>query len=284
MAATVPDFILQTAWQKIARLQAREFDALRDVHAYFDRLIPDFRRDLENYFLQHFVLGVVRPKPTFLDTPGLDELTTSFDTIVDAVEDNIEEDLDERLADEYDESYWFALWELRTWGIDVEEAPPPPDRKGILALILAAGIAGLNHRDRLRTWGQTYRQKFREWVSSSARIGRDYDDIMSGVDRVFDAWRGRVTALAGDELHRAHLGGTRAAWGVVPNAIVGEVWLTREDPLVCPLCREKHLSITNDQPIEDSHPACRCIKVPILLTATGVPVDYLAFLRSIGKR
>lgn len=285
MPPTIPDTVLQTAVQKIARLQAREFDVLRDVKQYFEDQIPDFQRDLDEYFFRHFVLTVGGKKDWEPDVPAsADAVADSFDHISKAIDKELDEDLGEQLTDEYDESYLFALWELNSYGVDVSDVPPPPDRKRILALLLLGGIEGLNYRDRLHTWGDTYRQKFREWVRSSARIGRDYDGTIGGARRIMQSWQGRVEALAGDELHRASTGGTRDAWALLPGIVSEEVWLTREDPLVCPICAAKHLTITRDQPIRDSHPRCRCIKVPILLDLKGQPVDYVAFLRSIGKR
>jgi FAD/FMN-containing dehydrogenase len=54
----------------------------------------------------------------------------------------------------------------------------------------------------------------------------------------------------------------------------------RLDPLVCPVCAAKHMTVTSDRPVDHSHPGCRCIKVPMPRNFTPVaPLSFESFLQ-----
>lgn len=289
----IPELLKRSAEEKRRRLLAREFRATRDVRDYFENLVPDLRTEVQDYFLKFFVLGVALDA---MVTPSWDQvsarrlhtveqLTADFEALVAEIEAAVEDDLDEQLADAYEEGYMLGLWDLSLGGVDPDDMPDPPTHDEILALLLGGAVAGLGYDQRLRTWGDVYAGKYQQWIRASVAGGRTLEDTLTGFDGIASAYAGRVEGLAGDELTRAFTLGSTTAWGSVPGAVRGEVWLTREDPLVCPLCAAKHLTITRDQPVIDSHPSCWCIKAPILINAvTEQPVDYVAFLRLVGKR
>jgi hypothetical protein len=113
--------------------------------------------------------------------------------------------------------------------------------------------------------------------------GRTLDDTLLGVDGAFATFNGRVAGLVGNELHRAAAAGADIALTAARrDHDIIEVWVTTGDHLVCPICEALHLTVTRKQPVTDSHPGCRCWKVPIPANYQPNSLSYAAFLSSLG--
>ena len=105
--------------------------------------------------------------------------------------------------------------------------------------------------------------------------GHSLDDTLAGLNRITDSFTGRVQGLVENEMVRAFdTGGDIALQAVGDDHAVTEVWVTRADRLVCGICAPRHMKVTALQPITDSHPGCRCRKVPVPDDFTYTDVDY----------
>lgn len=285
----VPPLVQGALLTRIAYFEQREFDVRGIVRGIYDPLFTSYREEMEAEFYRHFN-RVVDPKTgrpiwevvTAVQTGSTDRLLASFDEMVQAAQAAAEELIEEELAEGYEEGYFLGLWMLGLSGADVTANPPSRDMTH--AALLAAGVAGLAFPDRLNVWTNDARQRWgsmlRADVARGAELGETVDDLILAGEGLM----GRVFGLAGDELHRGYILGADLAFAQHADLMEGSVWVTRNDPLVCEICMAKHLTITDEQPIEDSHPHCRCTKVPIMLTPGGTPVDYVQFLQQIGVR
>jgi hypothetical protein len=162
--------------------------------------------------------------------------------------------------------------------------PDAPSRDMTRRALLAAGVAGLAFPDRLNVWTNDARQKWGSMLRADVARGAELGETVDHLILTGEGLMGRVLGLSQNELHRGYLLGTDLAFAQHERYIGGSIWVTRNDPLVCELCISKHMTLTEDIPIEDSHPNCRCVKVPWLFTMSGTPVDYVGFLQQIGVR
>lgn len=308
MAAILPEH-RQSALAKARYFQRRELDLGMKIRRLYEDLLFPWREDLERVFFKAVVVpvgaeGAPRWEPVKARQEAIPAAEQKYVEVDHALRVASETLLEEELVETFKDGYLWGVWEMVAAGvIDEAEAellqdelldgtevedltiPRPPDDEAINQMLLVVGFGGLAYLDRMARWRQIYEAKLRRWLDASAAGGLTFIDTTEGVDRILDGLRARLVSLGQNEAHRAFTRGNTVAWrAVAPDRIVGEVWMTREDPLVCVTCQAKHLTVTEDQPILDSHPSCRCVKVPIVLDADGQPVDWEAFLRRVGKR
>ncbi len=298
-----PALLRQAAGTRLQLYGEHEFDLTQQIRDSYREPLTSYREMLQAYFLSRFGDNLAPPKrladgtidPTW--TPEatwdlaraarlgtLDELTGSFDDLIDAIHDPLDDLFDEELADGYEESYDLGLWSLYLGGIDSTKADPPPDRSRIKRVLMAAGIAGLGYPQRLGAWGADVKGRYRSRMRGLIASGATGMETLDAFDQVTQTYVGRVEGLGQNELFRAYSVGAADAVAPYKQDLEGEVWLTREDGAVCPICAAKHLTITDDQPIANSHPGCRCRKVPIPLNYNAQPIDYVGFLQKLGRR
>lgn len=299
----VPVLLERAAGEQLQIFGAQEFALTSAVRDTYREPMTRYRERLQGYFLGNYYDNVRRPKAradgTFDPNDGPepiwdivrakqlrseDVLAGEFDDLIDETGTEVGDLFDEELTDGYEESYDLGLWMLYLGGIDSTTAAPPPERSGIKRALLLAGLAGIGYPTRLGAWGADtkgrYRQRLRGLIASGATVGETLD----AYDMLAETHVGRVEGLGQNELYRAYGVGQTAAVSQFTKQVDGEVWLTRGDAVVCPICRAKNMTITVEQPITHSHPGCRCRKVPIPLNYAGQPIDYVAFLQKLGKR
>jgi hypothetical protein len=168
------------------------------------------------------------------------------------------------------------------------------------------GYEGVSYKDRAERWGKEAKPRIRQWLLASALGGLTIDQTLRGVSGITNTLGGRLAALGEDEYHGGFMYGTAQAIRQANNGFmyganravdikqwypISEVWLTKEDELVCAVCAVKHLTITMEIPRVHTHPNCRCWKMPITLDPhrpmvnfQANPVSWVDFLQSIGKR
>lgn len=279
---TPPRLLLQAAAEQIAELRDADANLSGTVRDLYRELFTEFRSELELWFL-----GDLRDqtRPTRRDpTESIEYWTTELRDLIAAATPEMEDLLDETLTDAYEESHDRALWMLALGGVELEEPSDPGDFDAIKLALIAGGVAGIGYPARLRVWNQEFTSRWDRMLKASVVGGWAGDETLTMFDALASSFAGHVEGLATNELHRAGGLGAAAATQPYRDQLVGEVWLTRQDDGVCPRCRAKHLTITTEQPITNSHPGCRCIKVPIPLNLHQQPIDYVAFLQSIGRR
>jgi SPP1 gp7 family putative phage head morphogenesis protein len=101
-----------------------------------------------------------------------------------------------------------------------------------------------------------------EWIQS----GQSLDALESTLAGVYG--ESRAARIAATEVTRAFSMGNEAAWE--STGFVTEVeWMTAQDELVCPICRDhegEHFGVedTDAYPPNASHPGCRCWAQPVV--------------------
>lgn len=282
--ATIPDELIRLIRSRLAEFQRQEDRFTGDIEALLLPLLDEFRRELETYFLSNFLPFIDEASnqpmwdPVTAEALGtVEEFGDSFDELVQAAEDELEPLFEEQLADGVGEGYLTGLWELSLGGADITGADPPPDDRHRLAWLLAGAVAGAGFLDRIRAWGTEYGAKLREWLKAATTSGMTFDQTSTGLSGILKSYGDRLTALGGDELHRSFTVGQEESWKPYKGLLLGEMWMTRQDLLVCPICMDLHGHMTDLEPVVDSHPRCRCWKVPIVVGENFIPEDYHGF-------
>lgn len=256
----------------------------------YSPLFRQYRAELQGHFYQHYSdsidqktkkpvwdMSIARKRRT------IPVLTESFKDLADSSNTEAARLLDEELADELEESYEYALWGIYQNGIDIPlEESSLGDFDAKKLLLIAAGVAGLSYLDRLKVASSVAKGRFMTWLRATISGGRSIDDTLQGYDAITNSLQTRVKKLAENETHRALVLGSDQASHVFRAQLFGQVWLARPDS--CETCLPLNLTITAMLPISDTHPGCRCYKVPMPIEYSGRPTDYVSFLQSIGRR
>lgn len=290
----------ETAMERIRRYQRDELALDRSIREFYRALVPDFMEELDRYFLDSFVVKIGRdgqPKQVWdffkaAENYAVPKLIESYDAMSRAGEQEVGDLLDESLTDGFNEGYLLGLWMLNEAGVeDVYGALPPPEAAHARNLLMVLGIGGVTYANRLNKWTSLYEEKATRWLRASIFSESTRDETITALGYISGALESRVVALGGDELYRAYNLGQKQAWSQFEGFVAGELWLTREDELVCPICRPLHMRIVWQEPIIDTHPNCRCQKVPILTDANGMlinpqgrPIEYPEFRQTFLKR
>lgn len=291
----VPDRLATDARAALAALQADTNVRVRSLQLYHKEVFGQFRKQLQALFLANSVTprptedvdGTAIPaRPPFWNSSrqAAAEAADSFDDVSDALYDEdvnlMEDGLDEAMVD----GHTRELWLLTEGGLDgARYAPSLPNRARRVTLLLIAGVLALNWQQRRATWRDTSRQQVRQWLNASVTGGLTLDETLQGYDRLTTQLSQRVGQLYDDERVRAYgTGADIALQAARRDGEIAEVWVTRQDKLVCPICEALHGTVTPLQPITDSHPACRCVKVPVPANLRDNPVEFTDFLQSLG--
>lgn len=273
------------ALERARRYQREEFALDRSIREMYRAVFPDFMEELDRYFLDSMVLKTSRSGPEqvwdFFKAATnyvVPELTEAYSEMVDAAEDEAVDLLDEGLTDGFTEGYLLGLWQLENLGVDgVFDAEPPPTSEQAKNLLAVLGIAGITYQNRVNHWTANYKAKASRWIRGAVFTESTREETVTALGHINETLVNRIAALGRDELYRAYNLGQSVAFQQFQGFIAGEIWLTREDERVCPVCKPLHMRITWHEPIKDTHPACRCIKVPI-------PVDNAGRLTDPGGR
>lgn len=265
--------------ERYNRYQRAEFDLSRGIRDFFALLFPSYRDELDRYFWQYFrTYENPDGKPTWnlvkahqLGT--FDDLSGQFDELLDATTAEVGGLLTDGLVDGYHDGFDLGLWTMYQDGVDVNPEDVPPDDTYIKSLLLAAGFGSFTYRMRAKAWQGVTQSKFSQWLRGMVASESTLDETLGGLDGITTTYLGRLLGLGGDELYQAYNAGASAAFKRYPNWVSGEVWVTAQDERVCTICRPRHLTITNLLPIVDSHPNCRCVKVPVYVDEAGMLTD-----------
>lgn len=264
MPPSIRDRVLS---ERIQAYQKREFNLLAALNDEFMRPFESFQEELDRHFLQYFVTPW--PKDTEEKPPtwrrnaavrhgSLQTLNRAYQEQIEAAGREAAEELEDALVDAYTDGYEWALWALFLAGEDTLDAADLDDTD-IVGALEAGAIGGLTARDRLGAWIGVSEQQLASILGTGIAAEQTYQQTVGAVQRLTKSLASSIAALASNELFLAGVLG--AAFASRQLGAV-EVWVTADDEKVCPICRPKHLTVTNEQPIVDSHPACRCEKLP----------------------
>lgn len=270
--ATIPPLLEQSITEKIAELQRRELDFGWEVTHPYEEYLLSWRERIERFFLQSFVTSqrpdrvqhwdlVTAQQAGFpqLLNPMLDELSDITEDMVDVGE--------EREQEAFLLGALYGRWQLALGGVDDPDVPWPR--------YVAAAIGGLAFAPRARAWAGVYREKLGGMFAMAQAQQGTLLDTMAQFDALITGFTGRIGQLARNQWYFSTVTGEQAAMKPFRDR-VGELWLIR-DERACPICKALHLTVTTKVPIKDSHPSCRCIKVPLATNFTPTPVSFTAF-------
>lgn len=253
---TPPPLLVRDARTALDAMERRTQQYATDLAAVHVSLFGEFRQRVQQQFSGNSIqLDDTRRWSQF---PGVaTQLTDDYDLLQDALYDQDLDLMDEGIDDAMVDGELRELWLLAESGLSVQELDRLPSRRHRLALFLALGVLGVNWQSRRATWRQDSKDRMRRWVRATVVSGGTLDDTLLGYDRMTASFTGRVTGLYGDERARSY--GVGRDWAMAQAQRlwpVSEVWITRLDKLVCPICLALHGVITPLQPVTDSHPRC----------------------------
>jgi hypothetical protein len=275
---------LASSYQKVRALQQREWSAAERISKAYRELTQTYRQELEDAFYRYFVYPADQaPHWDRLATAQSDvaeTLTTAFEDTLSELHEETEQTSDAEMEEAFLQGWYAGLWDVYQAGHDVDEVPLPSGAF-IAAAMGASAIGGLSLMDRARQWLGEARLKQRTGLRA-AMVGEftlpQTVEWFNGIGAFLEQ---RISGLLTSEVHQAFDVGQRMAVQMFPDLVIGEVWITRQDLAVCPVCRELHMTITPLKPIVDSHPACRCLKVPLLDGSGQRPVDFEYFVQHL---
>lgn len=275
--ADLPFLLQQSVTEKIAELQRREFDLMERIRAPYEAVLRSWREELERTFLSSFVLSTGPTKQQVwspsLAEPITEGLIEPLDAAITAVEEDLLDGLEEEEDDSYEFGLLFGLWELSLGGVDVEDYEMP-EEGSYRKLLLAAAFLGVPLSQRLRSWGDTYVDKYRRTLRGSIVTGSTLPDTLSTIDLLQSGLPAHAASLGANEIFRAFVQGERK---VLDDFDEDWLWVTRDDEKVCEQCAPLHLTITTLVPVDDTHPDCRCSIVPVPAGYTPTPSSFAAF-------
>lgn len=292
-----PALLLDGARDVIEDLTRAIENREHDLASVYLEVFTRYREELQLAFLQHSL--VPEPTPT---EPGeepqpirrqwagmavsratvLQPLLDSFQALLDALYEQSTDIFDEMLAATAEDGFERELWFLAEAGLDVDpywDAMP----EDWSALVEADTLGGVGWDARLLMWNALTAQKVRRWLSATTLSGATWEDTLMGLSALTNEHTDHVLGLLESEVFRAFAMGSAVALLAAErdHGRIRELWISRllwGDLSVCSICKAKHLTITADRPIHDSHPGCRCIKVPFPDGFSATPVPYTTFL------
>jgi hypothetical protein len=227
-------------------------------------------------------------------------LTSSIDESLGDLATTVETDLEQGVTDGYNDGYRLTLWDAYRAGVvrgdELETYVDPPsdgeddgtdEDSNAHLWLAAAAIGGLALQARTRRWFDDMRLRMRTGVQSSIAGESTIYESDTLFQTLAEQFAGRLSVLGQSELQRGFFGGQTALLTQLdPDVMDGELWWSRLDNRVCPVCLSLHGTITPLTPIADTHPRCRCVKVPLwkLVDNTeGLPtLGYDEFLQLLG--
>lgn len=284
--ADVPEPLSDGAREALKVLEQYTQTELADLDEWHKDLFREYRDELELYFMQYSESRGLdeegRPRPAVWGFGAVqarvgDLLTQSFAELSDALYNEDVAAMDDGLDDAMVEGSQRELWLLATGGVDIDPYRDAlPSRKHDRSLLLLGlGVLGMNWMARRARWRDDSVGRVSQWVRASVAGGRTLSDTLQGYDNLTEQFTGRVKGLYADELKRSFdVGVDVTLTAARKDHAIAEIWLTRDDRLVCPICAALHKKVTPLQPITDSHPGCRCEKVPVPENYRKTDVGY----------
>lgn len=258
--------------EKITELQRRELDFGWEITHPFEEYLLSWRERIERFFLQSFVTSLRDDGQKHWDLVtaqqnGFGKLEAELLDGVSDLADDAAEVAEEREREAFLLGALYGRWQLALGGVEDPDVPWPA-----YALV---GIGGAMFAPRARAWGAVYRQKLSGMFAGMQVAQGTLLDTIAQFDALMTGFAGRIGQLARNQWYFSAVSGERAA--VRPfRARVGELWLIK-DERACPICKALHLTITTKIPVKDTHPSCRCIKVPLVKNFTPTPISFTAF-------
>lgn len=288
-----PDILTMGAREAIVALQREELRVGNRLRQDHESRFRSFREQLRRAFLSHFVLKVVPDRETVQvwdavkatrdDLPR--QLTEQLVTLTEEIEEADQILFEDTLDEAFVTGYRRELWLLTMGGLPGGQyASQLPDETFRTGLLIAAGVGGLSWLERLRRWRRWHVDRTSRWVASAVVGEQSLADTEFMTQAMERQYVRHVQGLLGNELHRAAGLGSTAALSVARRDFaIAEVWVTMDDGLVCPICEPLHLTVTDLQPVTDSHPGCRCWKVPVPAEYEPSRISYEEFLSSLEE-
>jgi hypothetical protein len=282
------------AFAALQALEAYTRGSLADLSEWHREMFLAYREDLAALFRRYSRPGRQtdpdRAPPDVWALEALQDrvprdLAESFAELSEAlyVEDTdaMEEWLDAALT----EGHQRELWLLAMAGLDIDdyrEGTTLPDTEEDRAiLLLTLGLFGASWMARRAAWRDDVTRRVGAWTEAAIVGGMTLDDTVAGFDRITDSFTGRVEGLVENEMLRTFdAGGDIALTAAQEDYAITEVWVTRADRLVCGICAPRHMKVTPLKPVTDSHPGCRCRKVPVPADFEYTDVAYDQLFRS----
>jgi hypothetical protein len=209
----------------------------------------------------------------------IQDLSSDAHESLAAAADDVTDDMQSVMVDAYQDGYAMAAFDMYRGGLatadQLEEQLDPPTPEHVHHWGRNAAIAGVALAARIRRWMGDTTVRNRLVLNAAAGQGSTLPETQLQIETLGEQLANRLGTLGTAELQRAFYAGQRLALtqlfgDVVPAALQGDLWLTRRDNKVCPICWALHGTITTLEPVDDTHPGCRCVKVPLLdLDSTG---------------
>lgn len=293
-----PALLVDAAREALDALEQTITAATFELEQRHADVFADFRSRLEALFLRHSIL----PKPEPAEpgdapkaiVPRWNPLTARRGGMLDAVKQLFAELMvqlgqadTEQFSSAFDDmaeqGFDRSLWQMALAGLDtgpyVEAEPEDWSER-----LLDDTLNGQNWQDRLGVWGDVTTDKVSRWVGSSILGGLSLSDTLDGFSRMAVGHTQRIAGLFDNEAFRAFsLAGLVAMTLVANDHPLDTLWVARTMPggqldlKVCPICAAKHLTVTRDRPVDDSHPGCRCIKVQVPEDFVPTPQSFESF-------
>lgn len=273
--APIPPLVAHSQVEKIAALQRREIDLVWEFLYPFERLLLDWRTRIERLFLSTFVISV-RPDRQAVWSP---------ERVASALEAELFEPLRRErasieqemlpIAQERQRAIFllaalFARWQVSLGGLDTPEPLPSPATHLLT-------VDGLGLRPRARVWGQVFQQKAERAVRTAVLTSETLPETLAHVDTISHGYTQQLGNVVKNEAARAAATGEHAA--LIPfRGRLLELWIAKPDACVT-ICRPLHLTVTSLVPVQDSHPSCRCEKVPLTSVHRPAPSAFSTFVQ-----
>jgi hypothetical protein len=279
-ADAVPILLRQAVVDKIAELQRQELDFAWEVTHPFEEYLLDWRTRIERFFLDTFVISLRPDHVQHWDYISAQQAGFTEDVLDPMVEglDALAEDAAAVAEQRERDAFWlgslFGRWQLALGGIEDPNTPWPT--------YAALAIGGLGFAERAAGWSDVYGTKLRSLFGGLVASQATLPDTLGMLDPLITSFTNRIGQLARNEWYHAAVEGEHAA--VKPfQAAIGELWLIKDES-ACPICKALNLTITAKIPIKDSHPSCRCIKVPVAKQFTPTPISLTTFADRHAQR
>lgn len=290
--ADPPPLLVDAARDALDDLERAIADRSVELERRHADLFAAFRSSLEALFVGYSLFPTPQPWTPEEGPPNLSptwnplrvrqagllvEVTQLFRDLMEQLEQADTELFTDMLQEAAENGYDRGLYQLALAGLTLPDDVDDQEPDDWDPLIRDQDINGMDWSDRLGVWGAVTTDKVGRWTRASMLGGRPLQDTLDGFNRLAVGHTQHVLGLFSNEAYRAFaLAGVIAA-GIVAQtsgAQLREAWVCRTMPggaldwKVCPVCAAKHMTVTDELPIRDSHPGCRCIKVQ-------VPDDYV---------
>lgn len=279
----IPLLLQQSVVEKIAELQRRELDFAWEITHPFEEYLLDWRTRIEEYFLRTFVISTRPDKLQHWDfftarASGFNEFLEPMLDGLDALAADAIETADDAEEDAFNMGALFGRWQLALGGLEDEDEPWPDYEEAEEDM----DIEGAGFAERAERWAGIYKSKIATLFGGLIMQAGTLPETMIGLDTLINGYTDHIEQLARNEWYQAVLEGEARA--VLPfGAATGMLWLIK-DPNACAKCTALNMTITTKIPIKDTHPSCRCIKVPVVKNFKPTPTSLVVFADRHAQR